>query len=175
VGYDAIPGAYLGYKPIETPKIHLHRISVPPELLFSRASVHDPDTLTWEHAMSEEPENMKKWLELADKAIVQLEGKETWDEVPLFTSTVKVIPGTWIFCRKRSPDGTITKWKARWVLRGDLQDVNFDTYASVVAWSTVRIFMVLGLILRWNIKALDFDKAFFQVAIDHEVFAFLIP
>jgi hypothetical protein len=159
VGYYTIPGAYLGYKPTETPKVHLQRISIPPELLFNKASVHDPDTLTWEQAMSEEPENVKKWLELAEKEIVQLEGKETWDKVPLSTPTVKAIPGTWIFRRKRSPDGTITKWKARWVLRGDLQDVDFDTYASVVAWSTVRIFMVLGLILRWTVKALDFDNA----------------
>jgi hypothetical protein len=75
--------------------------------------------------MSEEPENVKKWLEAADKEIVQLEGKKTWDEVPLSTSTVKVIPGTWDLHRKRSPNGTITKWKARWVLRGDLQDVDF--------------------------------------------------
>jgi hypothetical protein len=116
VGYYAIPGAYLGYKQTETPKIHLHRISIPPELLFNKASVHNPDTLTWEQAMSEEPENLKKWLEVADKEVVQLEGKETWDEVPLSTATLKVIPGTWVYRRKRSPDGTITKWKARWVL-----------------------------------------------------------
>jgi hypothetical protein len=29
--------------------------------------------------MSEEPENVKKWLESAEKEIVQLEGKETWE------------------------------------------------------------------------------------------------
>jgi hypothetical protein len=45
--------------------------------------------------MSEEPENVRKWLESAEKEIVQLEGKEMWDEVPLSTSTVKVIPGTY--------------------------------------------------------------------------------
>jgi hypothetical protein len=46
VSYYAISGAYLGYKPTETPKIHLYRISVPPGLLFNKASVHDPDILT---------------------------------------------------------------------------------------------------------------------------------
>jgi hypothetical protein len=66
--------------------------------------------------MSKEPVSVKKWLDAADKEICQLEGKETWDEVPLSSSTVEVIPGTWVFRRKRSPDGTITKWKARWVL-----------------------------------------------------------
>jgi hypothetical protein len=83
---------------------------------------------------------------------------------------------TWylgVFQRKRDPQGNITKWKARWVLRGDLQDVDFDTYASGVAWSTVRIFLVLSLILQWFIKALDFNNAFVQAAINHDVYAYL--
>jgi hypothetical protein len=33
--------------------------------------------------------------------------------------------------------------------------------------------MVLGLILGWTIKALDFDNTFVQAEIDHEVFGFL--
>jgi hypothetical protein len=44
---------------------------------------------------------------------------------------------------------------------------------SVITWSTIRIFMVLGLILCWTVKALDFDNASVQAEIDHEVFAFL--
>jgi hypothetical protein len=172
-GFYSIPGAYLGYNPEQTPKIYLNRLSVPPEVLFNKASMADPDTLTWEEAMAESKEQCSKWLESADKEINQLEEKETWEEVPLSTATVKVIPGTWVFRRKRDPQGNITKWKARWVLRGELQDVDFDTYAAVIAWSTVRIFLVLSLILQWFTKALDFDNAFVQAAIDHEVYAFL--
>jgi hypothetical protein len=52
-------------------------------------------------------------------------------------------------------------------------DVDFDTYASVVAWSIVRIFLVLLLILQWFTKALDFDNTFVQAAIDHDVYAYL--
>jgi hypothetical protein len=143
--------------------------------MFNKASMSDPNTLTWEQeAMSESPENIEKWLDSAGKEIKALEGKETWEEVPLSSSTVKVIPaGTCVFRRKRDPQGNITKWKTRWVLRGDLQDVDFDTYASVVSWPIVRIFLVLWLLLGWVTKALDFDNAFVQAKIDHDVFAYL--
>jgi hypothetical protein len=86
--------------------------------------------------MDESPKEVKKWLEAADKEVKALEEKETWKEVPLSTSMVKVIPGTRVFLRKRAPDGPITKIKARWVLRGDLLDADFETYAPVVAWSS---------------------------------------
>jgi hypothetical protein len=174
-GFYAIPGAYLGYKPDDTPNIYLHRLVVPAEVLFNKASLSDPGTLTWEEAMKESPENVTKWLTAADTEIKALEEKETWEESPLSSATVKVkvIPGTWVFRRKRDPQGSITKWKAQWVFCGDLQDVDFDTYASVVAWPTVHIFLILSLILQWFTKALDFDNAFVQAAIDHDVYTYL--
>ena len=51
--------------------------------------------------------------------------------------------------------------------------MNFDTYAAVVAWSSVCIFLVLSLLLGWTTKALDFDNAFIQAKLDHECFAYL--
>jgi hypothetical protein len=117
--------------------------------------------------MSESPEEVKRWLEAADKEVKALEDKQTWQEVPLSTSTVKVIPGTCVFRRKRAPDGSITKMKARWVLRGDLLDVDFETYAPVVAWRTVRIFLVLSFLLCWTIKAFNFAHTFVQAKLDH--------
>ena len=178
VGYYTVPSSYLGYKPTEAPRVYLHRVdgsmsNKPTDLEFFKATVSDPDTLTWDEAMAEGPENVAKWLEAADKEIKALEGKEAWNERALSDATVKVIPGTWVFRRKRSPAGEITKWKARWVLRGDLQEVNFDTYAAVVAWSTVRIFLVMSLLLGWTTKALDFDNAFIQAKLDHECWAYL--
>jgi hypothetical protein len=111
-GFYGIPGAYLGCKPAETPNIYLHRLFVPADVLFNKASLSDPDTLTWEEAMKESPENVAKWLTAANKEIKALEEKEIWEEAPLLSATVKVIPGTWVFRRKRDPQGSITKWKA---------------------------------------------------------------
>jgi hypothetical protein len=142
-----VPSAYLGYRPDKAPSIYLHRIDVPRDLLFKKKSTTYLDNITWDEVMSESPDEVKKWLETADKEVKALEEKQTWQEVPLSTSTVKFIPGTWVFRRKRALDGTITKMKASWwVLRGDLLDVDFETYAPVVAWPTVQIFLVLSLL-----------------------------
>ena len=172
-GYYNVPSAYLGYKPNTAPKLYLHQIDIPLETLFGKASVHDPDTLTWDEAMSESPENVKQWMGAANKEIAALEGKHAWDEEALANATTKVIPGTWVFRRKRDPEGNITKWKARWVIRGDLQDVDFSVYAPVVNWSTVRIFMVLSLLLGWTMKALDFANAFIQATLEDTVYVHL--
>jgi hypothetical protein len=110
---------------------------MPASLLFEKKSLNDPDTLTWGEAMSESAENVSKWLTAAEKEIKALKEKETWMEVPQSEATIKVIPGTWVFRRKRAPDGTITKWKARWALCRDLLSISFKNYAPVVAWPTV--------------------------------------
>jgi hypothetical protein len=59
---------------------------------------------------------------------------------------------------KRTPDGEVSKFKARYCVRGDLQEGNFDTYAPVVAWATVRLFLTLSLILDWKTVSIDFRK-----------------
>jgi hypothetical protein len=81
-GFYAIPGAYLGYKSGSGPNIYLHRLVVPAEILFNKTSLSDPDTLTWEEAMKESPENVTKWVIAADLEIKALKEKEIWQEVP---------------------------------------------------------------------------------------------
>ena len=184
VRYYDLPASYLGFKPGESPKVMFHRVPTNDEqtksesyLSFFKSSKtkSDPDTLNWDQAMKCDPDEVEKWLAAADKEIKALEEKKTWIEVPESEATVRVIPGTWVFRRKRAPDGTITKYKARWVLRGDLQELDLDTTAEVVAWSSVRIFLALSILLGWTIKALDFANAFLQAPLpeDVPVFAFL--
>ena len=76
----------------------------------------------------------------------------------------QIIDCTWAFKRKRFPDGTVKKLKARLCVRGDLQETNdaFDTYSPVVQWSTVRLLLVLSIILRLETKQIDFTLAFVQ-------------
>jgi hypothetical protein len=47
-------------------------------------------------------------------------------------------------------------------VKGNLQEVNFDTFASIVAWSTVLTFVVTSLTLAWPTCSIDFDNAFVQ-------------
>ena len=175
IGYYDIPSSELGYSPGEHPRFLFHRVDCSTDVLFGSAKTQrDPDTLSWDEAMAEDPDAVKNWLESAKKEIRELEGKQAWEIVEASEAgTVKVIPGTWVFRRKRNPASEITKWKARWVVRGDLQEVDFDTYAPVVAWSTVRIFMVISILLQWTMMALDFDNAFIQAQLDDPVYTYL--
>lgn len=126
-----------------------------------KASVGDPDTLSYDEAMSDK-ENVDEWRATAQKEILTLEAHGTWEEDLIENAKTKILPGTWVFRVKRSPDGTITKRKGRYCVRGDLQEGDRDTFAPVVAWSTVRLVMIVSWLLNWETSAIDFSSAFVQ-------------
>jgi hypothetical protein len=93
--------------------------------------------------------------------------------VDIEEAVTKVLPSQWVFRRKRTPDGNIKSYKARSVCRGDLEQGDFDTFAPVVAWSTVRFFLILSLILDWYTCSIDFSSAFVQAKLDKKVWIHL--
>jgi len=77
---------------------------------------------------------------------------------------------------KRSPDGEIKKFKARFCVRGDKQIKGvdyFETYAPVVSWSTIRMLLCLSLQYGWFTKAVDFANAFVHEEIKEDVYVSL--
>ena len=85
-------------------------------------------------------DNITKWMEAAAKEVASLEKNGTWwVEVDFDDAKTKVLPGTWVFKRKRSPDGESTNYMARYCVRGDLEEGEPETFAPVVAWSSVRL------------------------------------
>ena len=88
-------------------------------------------------------DNVTKWMEAAAKEVASLEKNGTWVKVDFNNAKTKVLSGTWVFKRKRSPDGEITKYKARYCICGDLKEGKPETFAPVVAWSSVRLFLFL--------------------------------
>jgi hypothetical protein len=86
---------------------------------------------------------------------------------------VKALPAIWAFKRKRLPDWTISKWKARLNVHGGRQvhGVNFwDTYTPVVKWSTVRLVLTLSLLNGFKTRQVDFVQAFTQAPLDCPIF-----
>jgi hypothetical protein len=76
-----------------------------------KASNSDPDTLLYDEAMWDKL-SVDQWLDAAWKEILSLEAHGTWELDEISNATSKVLPGTWVFRVKRSPDGTIIKYKA---------------------------------------------------------------
>lgn len=123
--------------------------------------------------MSDTPANIAKWMEAARKEITSLEKNGTWIEVDASDAKTKILPCTWVFRRKRTPDGEISKFKARYCVRGDLEEGEPETFAPVVAWSSVRLFLVLSLTLNWDTSSIDFSSAFVQAKLQDPVWIHL--
>jgi hypothetical protein len=88
-----------------------------------REALLDPH---WRHAMEEE--------------YAALLANRTWDLVPRPPDS-NVVTSKWIWTHKRRADGTLERYKARWVLRGFTQwpGVDYDeTFSPVVKPATVR-------------------------------------
>jgi hypothetical protein len=119
--------------------------------------------------MAEDVDHREKWIAAARAEIAVLEANNTWSEVTKSSAKTKIVPGTWVFRRKRTPDGEIKKYKARFCCRGDLMEEQENTYAPVVHWPTVRIVLTLAMLLGWETCSIDFDSAFVQAALKDPV------
>jgi hypothetical protein len=140
-------------------------------VLLASKIAENSDTFTYEQAMA--GDQRSDWIQAATKEIASLENFGCWEEVPIKSATTKILPGTWVFRVKRAPDGTFKKFKARYCIRGDLQEGEFETYAPVVAFSSVRLFLAWSLMLNWYTCTIDFSNAFIQASLDEPTFIHL--
>ena len=135
------------------------------------ATTRDTETFTYEeilrHAAREE------WIRAAMNEIEQLEAHDTWIVEDIANAKSKILPGTWTFKLKRRPDGSVKKYKARFCVRGDLQNGVDETFAPVVGFTSVRIFLVFALLMGWVACTIDFVNAFVQAALSSPVWIHL--
>jgi hypothetical protein len=101
--------------------------------------------------------------------MASLEKNGTWIEVNMSKAKTRKLLGTWVFRRKRAPDGEISKFKARYCVRGDLEEGEPETFAPVKAWSSVRLFLVLSLTPNWGTCPINFSSAFVQAKLQDPV------
>ena len=140
--------------------------------------VGDPDNPSYTEAMSSAEADY--WIKAMQIEITQLVKQETWHpvdrkDVPSTEngSRRKILNGTWAFKLKRLPDGTASKYKARYCVRGDQQTEGvdyFETYAPVVQWSTVRLLLTMILANDWTTRQVDYTNAFAQATLKEEVY-----
>ena len=127
----------------------------------AKANTKDPDLYNWDQAMASE--HKEEFLKAATNEIQGLVEKGTWTEVPKSEAKSSIVPNIWVFKTKRAPSGEFKKFKGRLCLRGDRQeDTGRDNFSPVAAWSTVRLFLVVALILGWITLTIDFESAFVQ-------------
>jgi hypothetical protein len=74
-----------------------------------------------------------------------------------------IVSRKWVFRHKLKPDGSLDRYKARWVHRGFSQEqgVDFDeTFSPVVKPAMVRVVQSIALSLKWETRQLIVKNAF---------------
>ena len=85
----------------------------------------------------------------------------------------KTVKAIWAFKRKRRPDGSILKYKARLNAHGGMQiyrETYWDTYAPVVNLISIRMMLTLSVIHSLHTKSIDFTLAFPQADVKTTIY-----
>jgi hypothetical protein len=139
------------------------------------------DSPTYREILTMGEEEREKWFIAMEAELTALLEKETFtvidrSSVPLISGSDRqqhqIVKSTWVLKRKRRPDGMITKLKARFCVRGDIQQLadNETTYAPVVDWGTVRLLFTLSVAHNLPTKQIDFRNAFVQSRLPEPIY-----
>lgn len=85
----------------------------------------------------------------------------------------RLLSSIWSYKRKRSPIGTILKYKSRLCVDGSQQELDWDYWekdAPVVSWSTICLLLLLSSILNLKSCQLDYTQAFPQEPLEDPVY-----
>ncbi|CAI7853838.1 unnamed protein product [Closterium sp. NIES-54] len=119
-------------------------------------------------------EHKEKWREAMDKELKALQERNTWKVVPIGVARNKtILTGKWVFRVKTKADGTIDKFKARWVVRGFDQEHGRDfteTFAPVSRHTSLRILLAVAAMKRKKLRQIDVANAFLYSPVDAEIY-----
>jgi hypothetical protein len=118
-------------------------------------AVQDP---TWVDAMVEEYDSIVK--------------NSVWDIVPRPIDK-SVVGSRWIYKVKQAADGSVEKYKARFVARGfsQIEGIDYgDTFAPIARYSSIRSILALSAQMGWCIHQMDVKTVFLHGIIEEEVY-----
>jgi hypothetical protein len=112
----------------------------------------------WKDAMMEEYQCIMK--------------NDVWDIV-LRLEKKCMVTSKWIYKIKHTVDGSIEKYKARFVARGFSQKevVNYEeTFALVARYTSIRVVIFLASVMGWKIHQIDVKTRFLNGVIEEEMY-----
>ncbi|KAJ9514370.1 hypothetical protein QJQ45_012285 [Haematococcus lacustris] len=106
----------------------------------------------------------EEWGRAMDAEMASQHANQTWVLVSRQPG-MSVLPGRWVLKVKWGSDGSIVKYKARWVVKGFRQRDGVDyfedaVFAPVVMHTTQRLIFALAVQKGWGLWQIDFKTAF---------------
>jgi hypothetical protein len=108
----------------------------------------------WQDAMTEEYQSIMK--------------NDVWDIV-LRPEGKSVVTSKWIYKIKHAADGSVEKYKARFVARGFSQVKGIDyeeTFATVALYTSIRTIIALAASMAWRLHQMDVKTTFLNGEIE---------
>jgi hypothetical protein len=97
---------------------------------------------------------------------------DVWEVVPR-PEGKSVVTSKWLFKIKHAADGSIEKYKARFVACGFSQKEGIDydeTFAPVARYTSIRTIISLALVLGWKLHQMDVKTAFLNGQVEEEIY-----
>jgi reverse transcriptase-like protein/LTR polyprotein gag-polypeptide-like protein/gag-pre-integrase-like protein/Pol polyprotein len=117
-----------------------------------------------------------KWKAAMDDEITSILQNKTWKPVKQKPpKTLRPLRGKWVYRVKLNSDGSIARYKARFVVKGFTQREGIDyheTFSSVVRTQTYLFLFALAAALGLQIHLMDVKTAFLQGYIEEELYLF---
>ena len=107
-----------------------------------------------------------------DAEFQALQRQQTWSLVPA-PLHANLVGCKWVFKIKLHSDGTIARYKARFVAKGFHQQAGIDyseTFSLVVKPATIRLVLAIAVSCNWPLKQLDVSNAFLHGLLKEEVY-----
>jgi hypothetical protein len=130
------------------------------------------DLLEKEPTCFEEAIQKKEWEEAMTKEYQSIIKNDVWEIVPRPKSK-DVVSSKWIFKIKHVVDGSIEKYKERFVTCGFSQKEGIDyedTFALVARYTLIRTIIALAAKMKWKLHQMDVNTTFLNGVIEDEVY-----
>jgi hypothetical protein len=120
----------------------------------------------------EEAAHKKQWKEAMTEEHQSIMKNDVWEIVPR-PKEKSVLTSQWVYKIKHAADGSVDKYKARFVARGFSQkegEDNDETFAPVARYTSIRAIMSLIVSMGWSLHQMDVKTTFLNGAIKEEVY-----
>jgi hypothetical protein len=147
------------------------RESKPPERFCSYiamvSSIRESEPSTFEEATSRQV-----WRDAMMEEYNSIMKNDVWEVVPR-PKGKSVVTSRWLYKLKHAADGSIEKYKSRFVARGfsQVEGVDYDeTFALVARYTSIRAVISIAAEMGWKIHQMDVKTAFLNGLIEEEVY-----
>jgi len=112
------------------------------------------------------------WVDAMIEEYDSIVRNSAWEIVPRPVGK-SVVGSRWIYKVKQAADGSVEKYKARFVARGfsQIEGIDYEeTFAPVARYSSIRTILALSAQMGWHIHQMDVKTVFLNGVIEEEVY-----